>query len=108
LDSPGCSEQGKLPAAKAFTLAERDKFMSEQEKPKSFMQELDQWTEANILRPLFHTDPNQEDWEGAEAQVKKAIREKVLESYHNGQKAGPRKFAPPVTPPARHGTWRPQ
>jgi hypothetical protein len=38
LDRP-CSEQGKQPTAKAFKLAERDKHMSEQEKPKSFMQQ---------------------------------------------------------------------
>ncbi len=88
-----CSEQGKLPAAKEFTLAERDKHMSEQ-KPKSFMQELDEWSEENIFGPLFGIDPNQDDWESVEAQVKKAIREKVLDSYHNGQKAGPRKFVP--------------
>ena len=60
--------------------------MSEQ-KRVSFMQELDMWTEANIFGPLFHTDPNQDDWESTEAQVKKAIRAKVLESYHNGQAA---------------------
>jgi len=49
LDSP-CGEQGKLPAAKAFTLAERDKFMSEQEKSMSFMQELDLWGDASGAR----------------------------------------------------------
>jgi hypothetical protein len=61
--------------------------MSEQEKPKSFMQELDLWSEENIFRPLFGTDPNQDDWERVEDQVKKAIRTKVLESYRNGQGA---------------------
>jgi hypothetical protein len=66
--------------------------MSEQ-KP-NYMVVLDQWTEANVLRPLFGTDPNQEDWEGVEAQVKKAIREKVLESYKNGLKAPRRQVAP--------------
>ena len=58
------------------------------------MQELDEWSDANIFRPLFHTDPNQDDWESAEAQVKKAIRAKVPESYRNGQQAGPRNFKP--------------
>ena len=53
------------------------------------MQELDQWSEQNILRPLFSTDPNQDDWATVEEQVKKAIRTKVLESYSNGQQAGP-------------------
>ena len=64
--------------------------MSEQ-KQLSFMQELDKWTEDEILRALFGTDPNQDDWAGVEARVKKAIRTKVLESYRNGQQAGPRK-----------------
>ena len=54
------------------------------------MQELDLWSEANIFRPLFGTDPNQDDWKGVTEQVKKAIRAKVLESYRNGQQAGPR------------------
>ena len=86
-----CSEQGKLPAAKAFRLAERDKHMSEQEKPKSFMQELDQWTDATILAPLLWTNEEGETEEVSEhtlKQVKYAIREKVLESYRNGCKAG--------------------
>jgi hypothetical protein len=67
--------------------------MSEQQqKPKSFMQELDQWTEATVLRPLHQAivDGNSDDCEVASEQVKKAIREKVLESYHNGQGAKPR------------------
>ena len=60
--------------------------MSE-EKQSSFMQKLDRWTEDSILRPLFDTDPNQDDWETVEVEVKKAIRAKVLESYRNGLKA---------------------
>ena len=63
------------------------------------MQELDLWSEANIIGPLFNTDPNQEDWEPAVEQVKKAIRTKVLESYRNGQAAGPTK--PRGFPPRR-------
>ncbi len=61
--------------------------MSEQ-KPKSFMQELDLWTEATVVMPL--ADPNQEgNFEVAVEQVKKAIRQKVLESYCKGQAARP-------------------
>ncbi len=55
------------------------------------MAELDLWSEANIIGAFYHTDPNQPDWEDAVIQVKKAIRAKVLESYRNGQAAGPRK-----------------
>jgi len=89
LDQP-CSEQGKLPTAKEFRLAERDKHMSEQETPKSsYMQELDQWIETQVIEAL------QEQWSRAQdgdmtataEPIKKAIREKVLESYHNGRKA---------------------
>jgi hypothetical protein len=65
--------------------------MSEQEKQKSsFMEELDQWTESTIIGPLFASETDQEDWEPAIERVKKAIRQKVLDSYRNGQAAGPR------------------
>ena len=67
--------------------------MFQQSKAPSYMQELDAWAEEYIIGPLIDpqsSDPG-EDPETAIALVKKAIREKVLESYHNGQKAGPRK-----------------
>jgi hypothetical protein len=86
------ARQGKLPAAKAFRLAERDKHMSEQrEKPQGFMAELDQWTEANVFGPLLTTDEEGEPEELSNEvldQVKFAVRQKVLESYKNGCKAG--------------------
>ena len=79
------------PLPKAFKLAERDINMSEQEKQKSsFMEELDGWTESTIIGPLFASETDQEDWEPAIERVKKAIRQKVLDSYRNGQAAGPR------------------
>ncbi len=81
-----CSEQGKLPAAKAFKLAERDKHMSEEK--KSFMQELDQWTDDNVIDPLLDTGFEEFDSEALKQRVgriKQAIRQKVLESYRNGQ-----------------------
>jgi hypothetical protein len=67
--------------------------MSEQGKPKSYMQQLDDWAEVEVIGPLINplqADPSQ-DHEATVAQVKKAIREKVLESYHNGQAAAPAK-----------------
>src|SRR6266568_8621584 len=87
-----CGEQGKLPTAKAFKLAERDKYMSEQ---KNFMQQLDEWTIATVINPLFETaqlegDEYPQEWDEAAERVLKAIREKVLESYRNGQAAAPR------------------
>ena len=92
LDRP-CGEQGKRHTAKAFKLAERDTNMSE-EKQSSFMTELDRWSESNVIGPLFASETDGEDWEPAIERVKKAIREKVLESYRNGQVAGPRQPAP--------------
>jgi hypothetical protein len=65
----------------------------EQDKPKSYMQQLDDWIEAYVLGPLLVPglgDPD-EKYEVTVGRVKKAIREKVLESYHNGQAAGPRR-----------------
>jgi hypothetical protein len=81
-----CSEQGKLPAATAFKLAERDKHMSEQKKV-SFMQELDIWIDDNVIDPLTRFEPQTAGFENARYEVRKAIRGKVLESYHNGQAA---------------------
>jgi len=61
--------------------------MSEQEKPQSYLQELDLWTDANVVGPLANADPRVEkEWEPVVEQVKKAVRTKVLESYHNGQR----------------------
>jgi hypothetical protein len=64
--------------------------MSEQ-KQKSFMEELDKWTEANLIGPLTHVHEFPEKWDETMERVKKGIRAKVLESYRNGQQAGPRK-----------------
>lgn len=70
--------------------------MSEQEKPKSFMQELDEWSLTAVIEPLLDNGPD------AVGDIKKAIREKVLQSYHNGQAAGPR----PATARAPRKNWR--
>ncbi len=65
---------------------------STQDKPKSYMQELDAWTES-LIAQLIDPDeiPFDENFEETIASVKNAIREKVLESYHNGQAVGPRR-----------------
>jgi hypothetical protein len=87
-----CGEQGKLHTAKALKLAERDKHMSEQTKPQSFMQELDAWTDREIIAPVVRATESDELRMLAEARagVRRSIRAKVLESYRNGQAAGPR------------------
>jgi hypothetical protein len=64
--------------------------MSEQEKKPSYMEELDRWTESTIIGPLLASETDEEDWEPTIERVKKAVRQKVLESYRNGQVAGPR------------------
>jgi hypothetical protein len=66
--------------------------MSEQTQPSRFMQELDRWTEANVISPLAEAANKQFDEELLE-QIKKSVRIKVLESYRNGQAAGPRPAA---------------
>ena len=68
--------------------------MSEQ-KP-NYMAVLDQWIEGAVITPLIDGG----EWEAQNGltledtitDVKKAIRAKVLESYKNGQTAGPRNF----------------
>jgi hypothetical protein len=64
--------------------------MSEEKPKSSFMQELDQWSEVNVIGPLFASEAEPDDFDAAVERVKKAIRAKVLESYRNGQVAGPR------------------
>lgn len=64
-----------------------------QQKP-NYQAELETWMQANVIGPLSLTDPSQGDWEAAVIGVKQAIRHKVLESYRNGQAAGPRRFQP--------------
>ena len=84
-----CSEQGKLPAAKEFMLAERDKHMSEQK--INYMAELDAWTESNVLAPLLWTGEEGQPEDLSDdtlEQVKHEIREKVRESYKNGLRSG--------------------
>ena len=91
LDLP-CGEQGKLPTAKAFKLAERDKSMSEQKKP-SYFEELDTWVDSTLesLGGIGDEDLYLQEVE----KFKTAIRERVLQSYRNGLKAKPRSFQQP-------------
>ena len=56
---------------------------------KSFMQQLDEWTTATVINPLHEaiTEGDGGGCDAASEAVKKAIRQKVLESYRNGQGA---------------------
>jgi hypothetical protein len=78
--------------------------MSEEQKPQSFMQKLDQWIEEEVFENLYAIWNESQDGDTAVTaeSVKKAIRTKVLESYHNGQKAG---VTAPTERPARK-EWR--
>jgi hypothetical protein len=58
--------------------------MSEQ----NYMAQLDAWSNEHVIAPLL------DDGQRTIERVQKAIREKALESYRNGQKAGPRSFPP--------------
>jgi|HubBroStandDraft_1064217.scaffolds.fasta_scaffold99220_2 hypothetical protein len=72
--------------------------MSE-EKRESFMQALDAWMDVNVIAPLVYSE-DESDVETTEeqiAQVKKAMRAKMLDSYHNGRRAaGAKPAAQPV------------
>ena len=89
-----CSEQGKQPTAEALKLAERDKHMSEQK--LTFMQELDLWIEDTVIFPLLDLDRDEGNQTEVVEKVCKDIRAKVLQSYRNGQAAGPRAVSRPV------------
>jgi hypothetical protein len=77
------------------------------QKPAGFMAELDEWTQNTLIAPLHdawqevENAPDEPYMQKAQhallavvLAVKKAVREKVLESYRNGQKAGPREAKP--------------
>ena len=66
--------------------------MAEQ-KPR-YMEVLDKWTDEHVVGPLWgHVEEEALDGESSQVvgEVKKAIREKVLESFRNGQRTGPYK-----------------
>lgn len=64
---------------------------------RNYMAELDSWSEQQIIAPLAdaYTHGPEEVIVRAKELAKRAIREKVLESYHNGQNARPRAFQRP-------------
>lgn len=70
--------------------------MSEQK--NNFMATLDEWTAQNIILPLFEAAQEYKKGDAVtdeamfklDAAIKKLVREKVLESYRNGQAAKPK------------------
>ena len=65
--------------------------MSEQK--QSFMASLDDWSDKSVIEPLAdaYIHGPEEVIIDAQEYARKAIRAKVLESYRNGQAAGPRR-----------------
>jgi hypothetical protein len=63
------------------------------EEKLSYMASLDAWSDKSVIEPLADSYMNgpEEVIINAQEYVRKAIRTKVLESYRNGQAAGPRK-----------------
>jgi hypothetical protein len=70
-----------------------------EEQKSNFMEKLDQWSEKVVINPLISLGLMQQEagneWVEEEhdaelTAIKRSIREKVLESYRNGQQAGPR------------------
>lgn len=63
------------------------------EEKTSYMASLDAWSDKSIIEPLAdaYLQGPEEVIIDAQEYVRKAIREKVLESYRNGQAAGPRR-----------------
>ena len=69
---------------------------------QAFMDRLNQWTAQYVIGPVrdafqdydakteVSEDTREKILDGKLADVERAIREKVLQSYRNGQKAGPR------------------
>jgi hypothetical protein len=53
----------------------------------NYMQELDRWTETTIIEPLADVG-DEELYLQLVEKIKKGVREKILDSYRNGQKAG--------------------
>lgn len=75
------------------------KFNQKNKTEKTYMEQLDEWIEYGVINPLFEAwsaydrggfDPSRaEGREMVIGSIKKAVREKVLESYRNGQRAQP-------------------
>ena len=69
---------------------------------QAFMEKLNLWTAEHVVSPVREAyqeydaktevseDTREKVLDGKLADVERAIREKVLQSYRNGQKAGPR------------------
>jgi hypothetical protein len=83
---------------------------ADQQSGGNYMQQLDEWTQDNVFTPLSEAweQWNDESIPKADAEqfaedameaVKKAIREKVLESYHNGLRAQQRPSGAGKKPP---------
>lgn len=66
--------------------------------PRNYMSALDQWTEEIVIAAIAdaYTHGPEEVIVRARELAKRAIREKVLESYHNGQNTPQKRFQRPI------------
>lgn len=70
-------------------------FKRTSEAKTSYMQQLEAWIDDQVIDPLYTAaqhDIPEADADEIVAGVKKSLKEKMLESYRNGQAAGPRRF----------------
>lgn len=69
----------------------------------NYMSALDQWSTQSIIEPLAdaYLHGPEEVIVDAKNYVRRAIREKVLESYHNGQNTRPKGSQRPI----QRGSW---
>jgi aminoglycoside/choline kinase family phosphotransferase len=58
--------------------------MSTEDKKELFMQALDAWMDVNVIAPLLYSESAVT--EDTIVQIKKSMRTKVLDSYHNGRR----------------------
>jgi hypothetical protein len=82
--------------------------MSEQQtKPKTFMQELDDWIDNEVIEKLYAVwcASLDGDMTATAEPVKKDIRQKVLDSFHNGLRAA-QKPAARTEVPKRASGWK--
>jgi hypothetical protein len=93
--NPGCllQEAVSKPAAHCSFINCWRKGQDMSEQKESYMASLAAWSDKSIIEPLAdaYLRGPEEVIISAQEYARKAIRTKVLESYRNGQAAGPRK-----------------
>lgn len=76
------------------------------------MQELDKWSDAEIINPLLFAgaqsvEDESFDYEATSVNARAAIRARILQSYRNGQAAGRREGYRPARQQSPRGGYQP-